>query len=61
MMKTRLLRPSLVGVTRKRAEKNEKNANKARLKMSKKIKKKAFLTCSRQKNTHIKPKGKKIL
>ena len=28
MMKTRLLRPSLVGVTKKRAEKNEKNTNK---------------------------------
>ena len=53
MMKNRLLRPSLVGVTKKR-DKNDENSTKNGKKIEEKDKKKmTFLTCSSLKNTHI--------
>ena len=51
-MKDRLLRPSLVGVTRKREKKTSNDAEISRKKMT-------FFTCRRQKNTHIATKGNK--
>ena len=56
MMKDRLLRPSLVGVTKKREQK-DKEPKLMRQKVRKMKRKNDFLTCSRQKSTHIATKG----
>ena len=52
MMKDRLLRPSLVSVTKKREEKAEKTTE-----ADEKDKKMIVLTCTKRKNTHIATKG----
>ncbi|GIT35788.1 MAG: hypothetical protein Ct9H300mP5_2570 [Candidatus Pelagibacterales bacterium] len=57
MMKDRLLRPSLVGVTKKREQKDKKTQKLMKKKVRKIMRKNDLLTCSRQKNTHIATKG----
>ena len=56
MMKDRLLRPSMVGVTKKESKKIKK-PKLMRQKVRKMTRKNNFLTCSRQKKAHIATKG----